>query len=123
MERETCPGVCVFLPRNRGLAYSIAWRPFVESLVVSCCPAGVGWDRAFYDDMNWMALALLRADAQSPNRSYVAVAEVLTGKIMSAWDESCCLPGNSGGVWCVALFTMRPTPCPVHDTVPFERSF
>ena len=56
--------------------------------------AHVGWNRDYYDDMNWMALALLRADAQSANASFVAVAVDLMGKIMDAWDTSCCLPGD-----------------------------
>ncbi len=45
--------------------------------------SSIGWNRNYYDDMNWMAMALLYADSAGPaNASYVATAEALFNKVL-----------------------------------------
>jgi predicted alpha-1,6-mannanase (GH76 family) len=57
-----------------------------------------GFTRDFYDDENWMALALLRAHALTHDPKYLAQARVLYTDIMAAWDTTCCGP-KPGGLW------------------------
>ena len=55
----------------------------------------IGWDRDYFDDMNWMALALLYANSQGPaNPSYVATAEALFDKVCPR-----CAHGFPGEGW------------------------
>lgn len=49
--------------------------------------------------MNWMSLALLRAMALTKDVNYQSTSENLFGKVMAAWDATCCIPGHPGGVW------------------------
>lgn len=53
-----------------------------------------GWSREFFDDENWMALALIRAADLIGDRSALPRARALLDDIMTnAWDR------EAGGVW------------------------
>ncbi len=57
-----------------------------------------GFSSDYYDDENWMALALLRAYDYSGDGAYLQEAEKLYGDIEAAWDTSCC-GATPGGIW------------------------
>lgn len=58
----------------------------------------IGWDRDYYDDLNWMALALLRAYKLTNTTSMVERSLLLYEQIRNAWDTTCC-GANKGGIW------------------------
>ena len=64
-----------------------------------------GWSRDYYDDENWMALALLRA---GDDQRYLARAVSLYADIMNAWDTSCC-GATHGGIWWDRAHTQKAT--------------
>jgi predicted alpha-1,6-mannanase (GH76 family) len=64
-----------------------------------------GWSRDYYDDENWMALALLRA---GDDPKYLARAVSLYADIMNAWDTSCC-GATGGGIWWDRAHTQKAT--------------
>jgi predicted alpha-1,6-mannanase (GH76 family) len=71
-----------------------------------------GFARDFYDDENWMALALIRAFDLTQDPKYLATAKTLYADIMNAWDTTCCgtAPGNTrGGVWWDRAHTQKAT--------------
>ena len=57
-----------------------------------------GWTRDYYDDENWMALALLRAYDLTGQTKYRDRAEALFQDIEAGWDTSCC-GATPGGIW------------------------
>lgn len=59
--------------------------------------------RPYYDDMNWMAWALLRADRVLGEPWMVGVAEQLFWTIMGAWDAT------TWGVWWDTAHTQKAT--------------
>jgi predicted alpha-1,6-mannanase (GH76 family) len=68
----------------------------VETLYES--QAARGWSRDFYDDENWMALALLRAHALTNEAKYLTEARALLDDIVgTAWGGSAC--GAQGNFW------------------------
>jgi predicted alpha-1,6-mannanase (GH76 family) len=67
-----------------------------------------GWSADFYDDENWMALALMRAFDLTGNTAYLARAESLFTDIMAAWDTTCC-GSVPGGVWWDRAHTQKAT--------------
>jgi predicted alpha-1,6-mannanase (GH76 family) len=69
----------------------------------------IGWSRDYFDDENWMALALIRAFDLTGNATYLSEAETLYADIMSAgWDTTCC--GSSpGGIWWDRAHTEKAT--------------
>jgi predicted alpha-1,6-mannanase (GH76 family) len=56
------------------------------------------WTDMYVDDMNWMALALLRAYDLTGNTTYFKTCIMLYRVIESQWDESCC-GEKLGGIW------------------------
>jgi predicted alpha-1,6-mannanase (GH76 family) len=58
----------------------------------------VGWSRTYYDDENWMTLALIRAFDLTQDATYLDEAKTLYADIMSAWDATCC-GSTPGGIW------------------------
>jgi predicted alpha-1,6-mannanase (GH76 family) len=64
-----------------------------------------GWSRDYYDDENWMALALLRA---GDDPKYLSRAESLYADIMAAWDTTCC-GAHPGGLWWDRPHTQKAT--------------
>lgn len=70
--------------------------------------AARGWSSDFYDDENWLALALLRAYDLTRTEQHLAQAEALFLHIAEAWDESCC--GEApGGIWWDAAHSQKAT--------------
>jgi len=57
---------------------------------------GSTWASDYYDDENWMALALMRAYDLSGNSAYLDRARLLYLEITAAWDSTSAHPG---GIW------------------------
>ena len=57
-----------------------------------------GWLDGFYDDENWITLALLHAYKVTGDAMYLAQAKVVFADIMNAWDTTCC-GAHPGGLW------------------------
>lgn len=49
-----------------------------------------GWLRDYYDDENWMAMALVRAFEVTNDARFLERAVYLWKDITGAWDASCC---------------------------------
>jgi predicted alpha-1,6-mannanase (GH76 family) len=68
----------------------------------------IGWSRDYYDDEDWMALALIRAYDLTQTTKYLDEAKSLMSDIMAAWDTTCC--GTSpGGIWWDRSHTQKAT--------------
>lgn len=52
----------------------------------------LGWRRDYYDDENWMAMALVRAFEVTKDQRFLNQAVKLWEDISGAWDTSCCGP-------------------------------
>ena len=57
-----------------------------------------GWLDGFYDDENWITLALLHAYKVTGDATYLNQAKVVFADIMKAWDTTCC-GAHPGGLW------------------------
>ncbi len=57
-----------------------------------------GWLDNFYDDEDWVTLALLHAYKVSGDATYLNQAKVVFADIMNAWDTTCC-GAHPGGLW------------------------
>jgi len=66
------------------------------------------WSSDWYDDENWLALALIRTHDLTAGAEYLERAESLMRHIMDAWDETCCGPAP-GGIWWDAAHTQKAT--------------
>ncbi|KAH3755933.1 carbohydrate-binding protein [Pelomyxa schiedti] len=60
--------------------------------------AAKGWFRDYYDDMNWMGMALMRAYILLGDNKYLTTAQSLYSKIEAQWDTTCC-GSHKGGIW------------------------
>ena len=67
-----------------------------------------GWQSNFFDDQNWMALALLRAHEMTGDARYLERARVLALEVVGAWDQTCC-GDRPGGVWWDRAHTQKAT--------------
>ncbi len=67
-----------------------------------------GWSRDYYDDENWMALALIRAYDLEHAPKYLAEAKALYADIEAAWDTTCC-GAHPGGIWWDRPHTQKAT--------------
>lgn len=67
-----------------------------------------GWSSNYYDDENWMTLALLRAYDLGGDPKYLAKAQALYADIEAAWDTSCC-GASPGGIWWDRAHTQKAT--------------
>jgi predicted alpha-1,6-mannanase (GH76 family) len=67
-----------------------------------------GWSSNYYDDENWMALALIRAYDLAHDAKYLAQAKALFADIMAAWDTTCC-GAHPGGIWWDRAHTQKAT--------------
>ena len=65
-----------------------------------------GWSSDFYDDENWMALALMRAFDLTNDRAYLDRAVTLFQDITLAWDNTSARPG---GIWWDRAHTQKAT--------------
>lgn len=74
----------------------------------------IGWSRNYFDDENWMALALLRASKISAKKDSNLSKQCfetclqLYEDIEKAWDETCC-GSKPGGVWWDRSHTQKAT--------------
>ena len=57
-----------------------------------------GWLDGFYDDEDWITLALLHAYKVTGDAMYLSQAKVVFADIMKAWDTTCC-GAHPGGLW------------------------
>ena len=57
-----------------------------------------GWLDGFYDDENWITLALLHAYRVTGDATYLNQAKTVYADIMNAWDTTCC-GAHLGGMW------------------------
>lgn len=78
--------------RRGPTAYTGTIRMFYESRNAR------GWDREFYDDLNWMVLTLVRAYDLSGDATYLTKARDIFADVMNGWDETCC-GAHPGGIW------------------------
>jgi predicted alpha-1,6-mannanase (GH76 family) len=83
-----------------------AWKEVARGFVAA--QDRRGWTRDFFDDENWMALALLRHADLSGDAAARARAEALLADIESAWDDTCC-GAHPGGVWWNRAHTQKAT--------------
>jgi predicted alpha-1,6-mannanase (GH76 family) len=82
------------------------YRGLIDSFVLS--RELQGWTSNYYDDENWMALALIRAYDLTGETALLDRAEMLFGDIMAAWDTSCC-GAAPGGIWWDRAHTQKAT--------------
>jgi len=68
----------------------------------------IGWYRPYYDDENWMAMALLDAYSLTKDTVYLHTAEMLVYNIQQAWDTTCC-GSKPGGIWWDQAHTQKAT--------------
>jgi predicted alpha-1,6-mannanase (GH76 family) len=68
----------------------------------------IGFSRNFYDDENWMTLALMRAYDLTGDPAYLTEATTLYTDIMSGWDTTCC-GSTPGGIWWDKPHTQKAT--------------
>jgi predicted alpha-1,6-mannanase (GH76 family) len=84
------------------------YRGLIETFYLA--QDAVGWSRDFFDDENWMALALLRAYDLTGRAKYLARAKELFADIMTnADDASCCIASAPGGLWWDRPHTQKAT--------------
>ncbi len=57
-----------------------------------------GWLNDFYDDENWLTLALIRSYDLDGTPKYLQKAEDIYSDIMNGWDPACC-GSFCGGIW------------------------
>lgn len=86
--------------RTRGLHFGGLVRSFYAGQDAR------GWSSDFYDDENWMALALMRAFDGTNERAYLDRAVTLFADITDAWDSTSSRPG---GIWWDRAHTQKAT--------------
>lgn len=67
-----------------------------------------GWKKEFYDDENWMILALVRAYNLYGEGEWLRIAEDLHADIRAAEDTTCC-GDQKGGIWWDRPHTQKAT--------------
>jgi predicted alpha-1,6-mannanase (GH76 family) len=67
-----------------------------------------GWSSSYFDDENWMTLALIRAYDLTKTPAFLMQAQALYADIMTAWDTTCCLH-TGGGLWWDRAHTQKST--------------
>jgi predicted alpha-1,6-mannanase (GH76 family) len=65
-----------------------------------------GWSSDYYDDENWMALALMRVFDWTNDRAHLDRAAALFQDIVNAWDATSSRPG---GIWWDRAHTQKAT--------------
>lgn len=68
-----------------------------------------GWARDFYDDENWMALALLRAYDLTAKSKYLTRARQLLDDIVDTAQDATCCGAAKGGLWWDKPHTQKAT--------------
>eukprot|EP01105_Mastigella_eilhardi_P005618 TRINITY_DN17277_c0_g1_i1.p1 TRINITY_DN17277_c0_g1~~TRINITY_DN17277_c0_g1_i1.p1 ORF type:complete len:361 (-),score=58.18 TRINITY_DN17277_c0_g1_i1:79-1161(-) len=96
----------VELQRAQGVCAPLDYAGYAEKMYAG--QEARGWGRDYMDDMNWMALALLRAYDLFGDDKYLQTASMLFDKIQGAWDSLCC--GDlCGGIWWDTAHTQKAT--------------
>ena len=70
-----------------------------------------GWSRPYFDDENWMALALIRAydlSGQTDTASLTEAESLMSDIMTNAWNTSCC-GSIPGGDWWDTAHTQKAT--------------
>jgi predicted alpha-1,6-mannanase (GH76 family) len=67
-----------------------------------------GWYAGYYDDENWMVLALMHAYEVTHEARYLSQARSLFSDIQQGWDTSCC-GTPPGGIWWDKAHTQKAT--------------
>lgn len=67
-----------------------------------------GWSSNYYDDENWMTMALVRAYDLTHDAKYLNQAKALYADIEAAWDTTCC-GATHGGIWWDRAHTQKAT--------------
>jgi hypothetical protein len=88
--------------RTGGEHYTGLVETFYES------QKAIGFTRSFYDDENWMTLALMRAYDLTGDATYLTEATTLYADIMAGWDTTCC-GATPGGIWWDKPHTQKAT--------------
>ena len=89
--------------QRTGGAHYAGW---IEALYLA--QNAIGWSRNYYDDENWMALALIRASDLGGDPAYLDRAKTLYADIEAAWDTTCC-GAHPGGIWWDRPHTQKAT--------------
>jgi predicted alpha-1,6-mannanase (GH76 family) len=58
-----------------------------------------GWFDNYYDDENWVELALLHSYSVTGDSTYLDQAKIVFTDIMKGWDETCCGAHPGGIFW------------------------
>jgi predicted alpha-1,6-mannanase (GH76 family) len=88
--------------RTGGEHYKGLVETFFESQMA------IGFSRTYYDDENWMTLALMRAYDLTGDAAYLTQATTLYADIMNGWDTTCC-GATPGGIWWDKAHTEKAT--------------
>lgn len=85
------------------------YKGLIETMYAGKNASSEGWIVGFFDDENWMALALMRAFDLTGQAAYLAKAEEIYSDIATnAPDTTCCGP-NPGGIWWDKAHTSKAT--------------
>lgn len=85
------------------------YKGLIETMYAGKNTSAEGWLVGFFDDENWMALALMRAFDLTGQAAYLAKAEEIYNDIATnAPDTTCCGP-NPGGIWWDKAHTSKAT--------------
>jgi predicted alpha-1,6-mannanase (GH76 family) len=68
-----------------------------------------GWHSDYFDDENWMALALLRAAELLGDATLVGKADALLDDIVKGGSDATCCGTRPGGLWWDAYHTQKAT--------------
>jgi len=102
--------------RHQGARFTGTLRTFYDA------QNAIGWSRSYYDDENWMTLALLRAYDLTGDATYLKEAEALYADITAAWDTTCC-GSTPGGIWWDRAHTQKATAANAGPVVSGARLF
>ncbi len=99
---ETFESLLDTVERNHGARFA-GWPA-----ALAAAQRSRGFSRNWYDDENWMTLALLRAYDLTGDESLLDEAKTLYADIEAGWDTSCC--GSApGGIWWDRAHTQKAT--------------
>lgn len=80
--------------KSGAVSFFDAWNQRGSPLHVDCLwchnDDTSGWSRDYYDDENWMAMALVRAYEATKDTRFLNRATSLWKDIADAWDTTCC---------------------------------
>jgi predicted alpha-1,6-mannanase (GH76 family) len=89
-----------------GVERTMGRKYFADVAMLYAAQNARGWSSSFYDDENWMVLALMRAFDLTGERAYLDRAVALYLDITAAWDSTSAAPG---GIWWDRSHTQKAT--------------